>query len=440
MRRRQFFATPLALAGGIPLLADEEPRALKVTDPRAISGDAVEPKWESGNTVTVGPNKADVVGSDQKAIQGAVDYVARLGGGTVRILPGTYRMRNAVFLRSGVRILGSGLDSILIKEPSVKTKLVADSDWYEQEVTLANPNGFEVGDGVFFHAQNETDSTDMHKRTLVARSGNRFKLDRMLVGNFWVDQDATASSLFAIFDGMNVSDIAIEDIALDGNKANNENLNGNYVGCIFLRESNRIRMRGVTARNFNGDAMSWQVCHDVRVEDCHCHDSAGYGMHAGSGSQRTVAVRNQLERNDIGFFFCWGVRWSVCENNTVLDNRRFGVSIGHKDTDNLIRGNNIQRSGKVGVLFRQENGPAFSPNRNRLEDNRILDSGGGEDGIAVKLEGYTQSVGIARNQIRETRNPAKRIGVKIESEAKNIHLSENRIEGFAQPVVDLRKA
>jgi hypothetical protein len=96
MRRRQFFAAPLALAAGTPLRGDDEARALEVTDPGAISGDPVEPKWETGNVVTVGPHKADMVGSDQKAIQAAVDYAARLGGGTVRILPGTYRMRNAV--------------------------------------------------------------------------------------------------------------------------------------------------------------------------------------------------------------------------------------------------------------------------------------------------------------------------------------------------------
>ncbi len=109
MRRRQFLTAPLALAAGIRLQGDEKPKALEVTDPRATSGDPVEPNWESGNTVTVGPHRADMVGSDQKAIQAAVDYVARLGGGTVRILPGTYRMRNAVYLRSRVRIVGNGL-------------------------------------------------------------------------------------------------------------------------------------------------------------------------------------------------------------------------------------------------------------------------------------------------------------------------------------------
>jgi hypothetical protein len=441
MRRRHFLETiPLAFAGPGLILAAQEPRAPEVTNPRATSGDPIEPRWDSTLTITVGPQKADIVGSDQKAIQAAVDYVARLGGGTVHILPGTYRLRNAIFLQSNVHIVGSGADSVLIKEPSVKTRLVSDSDWYDQEITLEDPKGFEIGDGVVLHTHNpHNGSFDTYKRTLVARSGNRFKLDKMLVENFWVKEGATAATLFALIDGMQVSDVTIENVTLDGNKAGNEFLNGNYVGCIFLRENNRIRMRGITARNFNGDAISWQVCHDVRVEDCHSHDNAGYGVHPGSGSQRTVVVNNRLERNDIGFFFCWGVRWGLCEQNTILDNRRFGVSVGHNDTDNLIRKNEIRRSGQVGVLFRQEDGPTFTPNRNRLEENQIIDSGG-EKGVGVKVEGRTNSLEIARNEIRETRQPAERVGILLEAETADIHLSDNMIEGFTRPVVDLRKA
>ncbi len=441
MRRRHFLGSfPLALAGGEMLRAAEEPKAPEVTNPRATFGDSIEPKWDSILTVTVGPAKADIVGSDQKAIQAAVDYVARFGGGTVHVLPGTYRLRNAVYLQSGVRILGSGGDSVLIKEPSVKTKLAANSDWYDREITLEDAKGFEVGDGVVLRTKNpHNGSHDTYKRTLVARSGNRFKLDKMLVENFWISGGATATTLFALFDGMHVSDVTIENITLDGNRSGNDLLNGNYVGCIFLRESNAIRIRNVEARNFNGDAISWQVCHDVRVENCHSHDNAGYGVHPGSGAQRTVVVGNRLERNDIGFFFCWGVKWGLCEGNTILDNRRFGVSVGHNDTDNVIRKNDIQRSGQVGVLFRQEHGPTFSPNRNRLEDNRIIDSGD-EKGVAVKVQGQTQSVEIARNEIRESRAPAERVGILIEPETKDIRLAANTIEGFAKPVVDMRKA
>ena len=57
------------------------------TDPRAISGDSVEPDWEQRVTLTVGQEKADLVGTTDRVIQAAVDYVARRGGGTVRVLP-----------------------------------------------------------------------------------------------------------------------------------------------------------------------------------------------------------------------------------------------------------------------------------------------------------------------------------------------------------------
>jgi hypothetical protein len=440
MNRRRFLtAAPAVLSASALSASETGPQAPPVTRPRATSGDHIEPDWEHSVKITVGPAKADLVGSDHRVVQAAVDYVAGMGGGTVQILPGTYRFRNAVKLRSGVRIAGSGLDSVLIKEPSIKTKLADDSDWYDQEVTLADPSGFRVGDGVVLRTRNpHNGSHDTYARTFVAQSGSRFKLDQMLVENFWTRQEATVATLHSLFDGFRISDAAIENICLDGNRANNEYLNGNYVGCIFLRESNRIRLKGVTARNFNGDGISWQVCHDVKVEDCHSHDNASFGLHPGSGSQRPVVTRSKMERNDIGFFFCWGVKWGLVENNQMLDNKRFGVSIGHKDTDNVVRNNEVLRSGKTGIFLRQEHGPGFAPSRNVVEANRVVDSGP-ENGVGIDIEGVTESVTLAKNVLLETRQPASRIGVRISKDAKQIGLAENRIDGFSIPVLDLGK-
>ena len=440
MNRRLFLTTtPAMLGAGMLPAAETRPQAPPVTRPRATSGDSIEPEWEQRVKITVGPQKADIVGSDHRVIQAAVDYVAGLGGGTVQILPGQYRFRNAVQLRSGIRIVGSGLESVCIKEPSVKTLLAENSDWYDQEVTLADASGFGVGDGIVLRTKNPNNgSFDTYKRTFVARSGKRFKLNEMLVENFWTKEGASASTLFALFDGFRVSNVAIENICLDGNRANNEFLNGNYVGCIFLRESNRINMRRVVARNFNGDGISWQVCHDVRAEDCHSHDHAGFGLHPGSGSQRTVVTGCKLERNDIGFFFCWGVKWGLVERNSMLDNKRFGVSIGHNDTDNVVRNNEVLRSGKTGIYLRQEHGPTFSPSRNHIEANRVVDSGT-ENGVAIDVEGVTESVTLKRNTLLETRQPASRIGVRISKDAKQIALADNSINGFSTPVLDLGK-
>ena len=128
--RRHFLWTATGLVGaaaGMPgaRAGEKAPDA----SPRATSGDAVGPRWEQWLTVTVGPRDADLVGKDDKVIQAAVDYVARLGGGTVKVLPGTYRLRNAVYLQPRVRLLGSGTDAVLIKEDSRTSKLAADSDW-----------------------------------------------------------------------------------------------------------------------------------------------------------------------------------------------------------------------------------------------------------------------------------------------------------------------
>jgi hypothetical protein len=161
-------------------------------------------------------------------------------------------------------------------------------------------------------------------------------------------------------------------------------------------------------------------------------------MHPGSGSQRPVVTGSKLERNDIGFFFCWGVKWGLVENNSMLDNKRFGVSIGHNDTDNMVRKNEVLRSGKTGIYLRQEHGPTFSPSRNQIEANRVIDSGP-ENGVAVDIEGVTESVLLKENVLLETRQPASRVGVRISKEAKQIALAENRIDGFSAQVVDLGK-
>lgn len=418
------------------LLAAERPAP---SEPRATSGDdVVEPDWKERLTITVGPEKADLVGSTDRVLQAAVDYVARLGGGTVQILPGQFLLRNAVYLRSNVRLLGAGDETVLVKAPSTTVKLAADSDWYDQEITLADAAGFRVGDGVCLRTKNpHNGSMEVAKRTLVARDGNRFKLDRALRQNFWLLGESTVSTLYPILSGEEIEGVAIENLALDGDQARNENLDGNYAGCIFMQDCRRISIRGVTARNYNGDGISWQICHDVVVENCTSRDNAGLGLHPGSGSQRPVIRNNRLEGNEIGIFFCWGVKYGLAENNAIRANRKYGVSIGHRDTNNLICDNQIIDSGAAGVLFRPERGKDFAPHRNRLERNRIENSGA-EQGIGVDVQGQTEQVTIAANQILETRAPHERIGIRIGKETREIKLAGNRIEGFAQPVSEVR--
>jgi hypothetical protein len=360
-----------------------------------------------------------------------------LGGGSVRVLPGKYVLRGSVHLRSGVRIVGSGGDSVITKIPSRTSKLLVDSDWYDQEITLAPGHGFEIGDSVCLRAKNaHYGNPEVLKRRLVARSGDRFKLDQPLKENYWQMGEPTANALFPLLTGEEIERIAIEHLTLDGDRANNANLDGNYAGCIFLQDCRTIQIRDVTARNYNGDGISWQICHDVVVEDCRSHDHAGLGLHPGSGSQRPIMRRNKLSGNDIGLFFCWGVKYGLAEDN-VCDGNRVGLSIGHRDTDNLIRGNRIENSRDVGVLFRPERGPTFCAHRNVIEQNTLLNNGG-PTAAAVDVQGGTEDVTIRNNDLRDTRGPAERTGIRLGAETQRITVADNRIDGFAMAVRDMK--
>ena len=438
--RRQW----LAAVGGGALSAVAAGRATAVDmppvlTPRATSGDRVhEPDWEQGLTLTVGQDQADIVGKNDKAIQAAVDYVARLGGGTVHVLPGTYRLRNSIFLRKGVRLLGSGTDSVLVKEPSHETVLAADSDWFDQEVTLANPDGFQVGDGVILETKNpHTKGTDILCRTLVARSGNRFKLDKALRKNFWTMMEPTISSRFAMIKAEEDGDFTVENIALDGNRDNNANINGNYAGALWFQDCHDIHLRGLDVRNYNGDAISFQICHDVTVEDCEIHNNADLGLHPGSGSQRPCMRNNWVSGGNIGIFFCWGVKYGLAENNHLAENN-YGVSIGHRDDENVVRNNDIRNSHINGLIFRPERGEGFTAKGNRVEKNRIADSGG-DNGVAVDVQGVTANNSLIGNTITESRGPAQRTGIKLGEEVGAMELVDNAIEGFATPIADFRK-
>ena len=435
--RRNFLlasAGAVASAGGLASCWGEG--MPEVTSPRATDGDPRhEPDWEQRLTITVGPKQADLVGQDDKIIQAAIDYVTRLGGGTVHVLPGEYVLRSSLFLPSRLRLLGSGADSVLTKIASQSVALAENSDWYDQEITLDDAADFQVGDSIVLRASNPGHGGPIViKRRLIARSGNRFKLSEGLRENLWQAGKPTCASLFPLLASENTSDVVIEKITLDGNRANNENFNGNYGGCIFLQDCNRFAMRDVEARNYNGDGISFQVCHDVIVENCHSHHHAGYGIHPGSGSQRPIIRNNVADHNNIGLFWCWGVKYGLAEENQFETNE-IGMSIGHNDTDNLMRKNRITNSGRVGVLFRNDR--KFWPHRNRLEHNEIVDSGG-EAGIAIDIQGETAETTLVGNTLRETRDTAKRIGIRIAKEAGKVLLQENVVEGFGTALLDQR--
>lgn len=447
--RRKFVETALISGAGIKVVPDiikdqeiirESPAIETVKDEKLHDFNTMRPVRKMYPiTVTVGQTSGDFVGNDDKILQAAVDYVTNLGGGTILIGPGIYTMRNSLFPRPRVKIIGSGESTILRKTATFSSKVIRESDWFEYCVQVENSEGFTVGGGI---ALNE-DKKDAQKAlfyTITAIDNNILFLDKLTGEDFWMEGGARASTRYSIIYALNVDDVCIENLVLDGNREENEYLNGNYGGAVFMQCCNRWTFKNVVERDFNGDGYSFQICDDIHFEDCSSLNNATLGFHPGSGSQRPVFKKCISKGNAQGFFWCWGVCDGIAEDCIASENRRFGVNFGHRDTDNIIRNCTIEKNGEIGVLFRKE------PNEYRLGDRNIIDScvirdnGQTGTGIGVDIQWKTSDITIRNCLFENTINGSQKTGIRISPEAMRISLDKNTFKGIPVKIEDQRVA
>jgi len=385
--------------------------------------------------IAVGPAGADLVGNDNRVLQAAVDYIAGLGGGVVEIGEGEYTMRDSLHLRSNVTVRGVKGKTILRKAPGVACALALDGDYGEEQITVTDPAGFAVGCGV---AVWDKGAGGFHTTVarITGRNGNTFSIDKPLGADCMVANGAQAATVFPVVSAYHTEEARIEDLVIEGGKEANVQLNGCRGAGIFLYRAFGTTISGCTVRNYNGDGISFQQSNDVTVTDCVSEDNAVLGLHPGSGSQRPT-VRNCVARRNgtDGLFLCWRVRHGIFEDNLLEENGQFGISIGHKDSDNILRRNTSRLNKSHGVFFRNE-ALGMAPHRNRLEDNTIENNGGPE----IRIRGTVNDLVFVKNTIRETRSGQEMptVGILIEETVGDVTLQGNTI-GTQVQVDDKRK-
>lgn len=391
-------------------------------------------------TVRVGRSDADIVGADNRALQAAVDYVAGLGGGLVEVGPGEYLMGDSLHLRPFVTVRGVPGKTILRKADGAASPLAMDGDYGEEQITVANPTGFEVGYGVAIW---DSQSGGFHTTVarITGRRGNTFSISKPLNADCMLSNKAMAATVFPVVSGCEVEGVRIEGLIIEGNKDANVPFNGCRGAGIYLYRGFGAVIDNCVVRNFNGNGISFQQSNDVKVSRCVSEDNAALGLHPGSGSQRPTISDCVARRNgEDGLFLCWRVRHGVFENNLLEANGRYGISIGHKDTDNLLRRNKVRGNAEDGVYFRDESLP-MAGHRNRLEDNVIEDNGAKADAAGVRVRGETEGLVFKGNTIRDTRPEAQRkqrVGVRLEQKVGAVSLEGNNVE--AAVTVDDRRA
>ncbi len=389
----------------LPLAVGAEKQDLAPSPDEQQLPRAMHSKMKEPPRITVGRRDADIMGADQRALQAAVDYVAGLGGGVVEIGAGEFLMQDSLHLRSFVTVRGQSGKTILRKAKAAVSTLALDGDFH---TTVARITG---------------------------RNGHILSISRPLNADCLVANKAQAATVFPVVSGYDLEGARLENLVIDGNKEENVSLNGCRGGGIFLYRGFGTVIEDCHVRHYHGDGLSFQQSNDVLVEGCVSEDNAGLGIHPGSGSQRPVVRGCIARRNgEDGLFLCWRVRHGLFEKNILEDNGRFGISIGHKDTDNLLQDNQVKSNHQDGIFFRNET-EGMAGHRNRLENNLIENNGRNAQAAGIRVRGETKDLVFKNNLIRDTRPVAERkqsVGIRIEEAAGEVILEGNRIEAATQ--------
>ncbi|MBU6398958.1 MAG: right-handed parallel beta-helix repeat-containing protein [Verrucomicrobia bacterium] len=421
-----FSATLLAGSGTQP---DFAPKADEQQLPRAMRS-----RMRVSPHIRVGRADADIIGSDNRALQGAIDYVAGLGGGVVDIGPGEYEMHDALHLRSFVTVRGTKGRTVLRMAKGASSALAIDGDYGEEQITVVNPDGFAVGCGVTVW---DDHAGGFHRTVgrIIGRNGNTFAIDTPLNADCMVHDHALAAIVFPVVSGCNIQGARLEDVIVEGNKQQNVHTDGCRAAGIYLYRGFGTVIANCVVRDYNGDGISFQQSNDVQLLGCVSEDNATLGIHPGSGSQRAVVRECVARRNGAdGLYLCWRVRHGLFEGNRLEDNGRYGISIGHKDSDNLIADNQVLSNREEGVYFREETA-GMAGHRNRLEKNRIENNGEAGGVAGIRVRGQTANLVFKDNIIRDTRPAGQQrqtIGIRIEADAGPVDLEGNSIQAQTQ--------
>lgn len=380
--------------------------------------------------VTVGTDRGDFVGAGNAALQQAIEAVAAQGGGTVELLPGCYTLHNSVLLRSNVRLIGAGPDTVLRKADGVASPLAIDADYGQTKATVQDASGFRAGQGVVVQ-DDRAGGWIATLATITSVQGNTLYMDRRFAMDYDSDRGGMVFTSFPLVAGFDLEGASVEGLLAEGNRANSLNINGCIGGGYYLHRARRCRIADCVLRDFAGDGISFQITQDIVVERCDVSGVSSQGLHPGTGSARPIVRDCSFHHNDHdGFFLCWRVQEGRFENNSFCDNGHFGICIGHKDTDNLFVGNVVRNNALHGICFRDEK-PTNGGHRNTFRRNTIEDNGD----CGVYVGGHTQDLCFEDNVIRDTRSgPARtqRIGLCVGEGATGIRAARNVIENHLE--------
>ncbi len=386
--------------------------------------------------VTVGGLQADMAGFDSCAIQRAVECVKSLGGGTVQLSEGTYKILGPIRLYDNIQLIGTGDKTILKKCDGYKTVFVIDADYGELKVEAADASGFVVGMGIQLYDSQHRYGYAVSTAKVTKIENSTVHLDEYLVRDYSAQMQGVISSACSIIEGIDVNNVKISNLLIDGSKESNpEKMDGCRGGAVYLHKAKDCTIEDIKVKDYNGDGFSWQITEDVSLIRCEASGCTNYGAHPGTGSIRSrVEDCSFYENGSDGLFVCWRVQYGLFKNNKLFENGGSGINIGHKDIYNLFESNHIYKNILSGIHMRSENA-SNAAHYNIYIDNTIEDNGAGQ-GSGIYINAPVQGIAMNSNIIRDNGQGLQRFAVMLLTSVDGFTLDGNEVTGHVEDIRD----
>lgn len=360
-------------------------------------------------------------------IQHEIDRLAATGGRL--ILPEMdLTLDRGLRLRTGVELTGQGKTTVLRKGPGRIYPLTGYHNYGMADVPLQSTEGLEVGMTVSIH-DNRTHSGFYETfATITWIEDGWVGLDHGLEADYGGDAAPCLTTVYPLIFGLAIRDAAVRDLRLEGNQANDEKaMGGCRGGAVYFANCRNIEISGIRERDYRGEGLSFQMCQDMRISDCHFNENAGNGLHPGAGSTNALFERCEAQDNaKSGFFFC------VRANHITVRDCRFrrndtGVSIGTRDCHNLIETCVIEENAGAGILVRRTP-PPIEVHSCLIRTCRISGNAYHDGQGQIEIAAGAHDLVLSNNQIGGC---AQRDlpGVFIEQGVTDIFLEKNKITG-----------
>lgn len=301
-------------------------------------------------------NALDFAAKDSatSGIQEAIDALPKTGG-IVRLPTGMYRLRRSIELRSHVTLRGEGPATVLTRAAAVTiTPLARSMAARDRKLYLKNARGLKPGDELCLKSNIEY---GWHSRHVVITElkGNTAAVKVLSDDQgrrYMTKNDAYAANWFPALWILDKRDVTLEAFAIDGGVRKHARPKTDFtVAAVHTRNSHHLRVLDLTVRDWPGDGIGIQGGEDALVRGCLVENTCGPGLHPGTSLMHSQWVENTAKRcTGDGYYFCRGVRNTVCQGNLFHDNLANGIGgLSDPDRFNVVANNICAYNGKHGI-------------------------------------------------------------------------------------------